>query len=79
MHDIPDHYIYKDKVLKWEKQYWKNQIKSDTPTVYKSNIDNTFTSFYYQKIILSTAFTLYLNVYLQFKIVSLFVCYFIST
>ena len=37
--DIPDYYPLKEKVLRWEKQFWKKEIEKD---VYKGMIDTTF-------------------------------------
>ncbi|MGV0923055.1 glycosyltransferase family 2 protein [Empedobacter tilapiae] len=37
--DIPDHFPLKNKVLKWEKKFWKNQVEKD---VYKTELDTTF-------------------------------------
>lgn len=37
--DIPDHYNQKEKVLNWEKRFWKNKIGAD---VYLAPIDTTF-------------------------------------
>lgn len=37
--DLPDAYLYKEKVLEWEKQFWEKQIEKD---VYSAQIDTTF-------------------------------------
>lgn len=39
INDIPDHYVNKDKVLNWEKQYW--QIEK-SKMVYEAAVDTTF-------------------------------------
>jgi len=37
--DIPDHYLLKQKVLKWEQKYWERSITKD---IYMADIDTTF-------------------------------------
>lgn len=37
--DIPDHYKLKEKVLDWEKRFWKNEVETD---VYEVPVDTTF-------------------------------------
>lgn len=37
--DIPDNFPFKNKVLEWEKKFWKNQVEKD---VYKTELDTTF-------------------------------------
>ena len=37
--DLPDYYPLKQKVLEWEKQFWRKQVK---PNLYDAMIDTTF-------------------------------------
>ena len=37
--NLPDEYILKDKVIKWEKRFWEKEIEKD---VYLNCIDTTF-------------------------------------
>lgn len=37
--DIPDAYPAKEKVLNWEKKYWKKELE---PNVFRANVDTTF-------------------------------------
>ena len=37
--DIPDYFPLKEKVIKWEMQFWENEINEN---VYRANIDTTF-------------------------------------
>lgn len=39
LESIPDYYPFKDKVKKWEEQFWKNKLE---PDVYRAGIDTTF-------------------------------------
>jgi len=39
LEDIPDSYLPKDKVLKWEKQFWEKPLGND---MYEAGIDTTF-------------------------------------
>jgi hypothetical protein len=45
---IPDTFPLKQKVLKWEKKFWKNKLKDN---LYRANIDTTFALYkpYYPK------------------------------
>ena len=38
---IPDYYLHKDKVLRWEKKFWENQYPK-IPSAYYAKIDTTF-------------------------------------
>jgi hypothetical protein len=37
--DLPDHYPLKEKVIRWEKQFWESEIR---PGLYDAMIDTTF-------------------------------------
>lgn len=37
--DLPNHYKLKDKVLEWEKQFWKNELE---PNIFEAGVDTTF-------------------------------------
>jgi Glycosyl transferase family 2. len=37
--DLPDHYIFKDAVIEWEKQYYENKLGE---YLYKAQLDTTF-------------------------------------
>jgi hypothetical protein len=37
--DLPDHYPLKEKVIAWEKRFWKEEIRQD---IYRATIDTTF-------------------------------------
>jgi hypothetical protein len=37
--DIPDHYKFKDNVLRWEQQFWKYEIE---PGLFSAPVDTTF-------------------------------------
>lgn len=37
--DIPDGYLHKEKVIKWEKQFWENPIEKE---IFSAQIDTTF-------------------------------------
>ncbi|MBR8535743.1 hypothetical protein KDU71_09265 [Carboxylicivirga sediminis] len=37
--DIPDHYLRKEEVIKWERPFWEQEIEKD---IYKAKIDTTF-------------------------------------
>ncbi len=37
--DLPSHYPLKEKVIKWEKQFWENMVEHD---IYDASIDTTF-------------------------------------
>jgi len=39
LESIPDYYPFKDKVIKWEQQFWENQLE---PNIYRAGIDTTF-------------------------------------
>ena len=39
--NIPEYYVFKDKVIRWEKKFWKKKYK-ETPLSYKAYIDTTF-------------------------------------
>ena len=39
--DLPDTFDKKEKVVSWEKQFWKKKV-SDNPPLYKAAIDTTF-------------------------------------
>lgn len=39
LENIPDYYPAKEKVIKWEKQFWSKKISDD---IYYANIDTTF-------------------------------------
>lgn len=41
--DIPDSFQYKEQVLSWESQYWKNSIDTD---IYMADTDTTFALYY---------------------------------
>jgi len=37
--DLPDHFILKNKVIDWEKKFWKEEVESN---IFKAPIDTTF-------------------------------------
>ena len=39
INDLPDEYLNKEKVLKWESRFWENEV---APGIYRASIDTTF-------------------------------------
>ena len=39
--DLPQHYPLKEKVIKWEKQFWTKKVNK-TDNIYYAEIDTTF-------------------------------------
>lgn len=39
INDIPDHYILKNKVTAWEKNFWQEEVEKD---IYRAELDTTF-------------------------------------